>query len=133
MAIALLALYLVNDLPASGRVGFASGTAPRLFAYGLLALGGALFVSSWVTSGPGLQRLEWRGLLTILGAIVLFALVIRDLGLIATGIPMVMLASFAAKDARWMEAGIFAVVITIFCAILFPVVLGQPIPLWPRF
>lgn len=131
--IALLALYLVNHLPASGRVGFASGTAPRLFAYGLLGLGVWIAASGFINEGPGLDRWTIRGLVTIIGAVLFFAVSIRVFGLAITGVPMVVLASFASKDVRWKESIIFGIAITTFCAILFPFALGQPIPLWPTF
>jgi putative tricarboxylic transport membrane protein len=132
-AIAALALYLVNDLPASGRVGFASGTAPRLFAYGLGGLGLWIAVAGFFKSGPGIDYFNWRGILTILGSVLFFAIVIRTLGLAVTGVPMVVLASFAARDGRLVESVIFGSAITFFCCLLFPGVLGQPIPLWPQF
>jgi putative tricarboxylic transport membrane protein len=133
IAIAALALYLVRDLPFSGRVGFASGTAPRLFAYGLGGLGLWIAITGFLKEGPGIDAFNWRGLVTIIGSVVFFAFAIRYLGLAVTGIPMVLIASFAAGDARIKEAVLFGGAITAFCCVLFPVVLGQPIPLWPQF
>lgn len=133
VVIAFLALYLVNHLPATGKVGFASGTAPRLFAYGLGILGAGIAVVGWLNEGPGLGQFSIRGTITILGSVLLFALMIRTFGLLATGIPMVILASFAAKDFHLGESILFAIGITLFCAIIFPYALGQPIPLWPAF
>lgn len=131
--ISALALYLVKELPASGRVGFASGTAPRLFAYGLIALGAVIALQGFLKEGARLEPISPRGLITILGAVLFFALLIRTAGLFLTGIPMVMLASAAAPGYRWKEAILFSIGITIFCALLFPYALGQPIPLWPTF
>lgn len=133
IVIAVLALYLVKDLPASSRVGFASGTAPRLFAYALIALGAIVTITGWFKEGPAIDRMPLRGPVTILGSVLLFAFAIRDLGLAVTGVPMVMLATAAAPGYRWKEAALFAIGITIFCALLFPFALGQPIPLWPTF
>jgi hypothetical protein len=64
---------------------------------------------------------------------VFFALLIRTLGLVFTGIPMVILASLATDDGNWRESILFALAVTGFCALIFPILLGQPIPLWPRF
>lgn len=133
MLIAALALYLVKDLPAAGRVGFASGTAPRLFAWGLMGLGAYIAVIGFITEGPALERFRLRGLATILGAVVFFAISIRYLGLVLTGVPMVLIASLAAEDMRWIESIVFGAAITGFCYVLFPKVLGQPIPAWPQF
>lgn len=133
MLLAVFALYLVNDLPASGRVGFASGTAPRLFAYALLVLGGLIVVLGWLKEGPSLDKMSWRGPLAVLGSILFFAVSIRTFGLAITGIPMVLISTAAAPGYRWKEAILFAFGITAFCALLFPYALGQPIPLWPTF
>lgn len=191
IVIAVLALYLVKDLPASSRVGFASGTAPRIFAYALILLGAVVTLGGWLKEGPGVDRpaigtailaafagaislvavilmkmslgtiamvailvvlalialfvlarldgfpndnrFALRGMIAILGSVLFFAFAIRDLGLAVTGIPMVMLATAAAPGYRWKEAIAFAIGITIFCGLLFPFALGQPIPLWPTF
>lgn len=133
IAIALLALYLVRDLPGSGRVGFASGTAPKLFAYALILLGAIVTLTGWLNEGPSISKMQWKGPVTILGSVLFFAFSIRTFGLAVTGVPMVMLATAAAPGYNWKEALIFAVGITIFCALLFPYALGQPIPLWPTF
>jgi putative tricarboxylic transport membrane protein len=133
VAIAALALYLVNHLPATGRVGFASGTAPRLFAYGLGGLGLWIAITGFFKEGPGIDGFNWRGLVTIIGSVLFFAFSIRIFGLAVTGVPMVVLASFAARDGRIVESVIFGGAITLFCCLLFPGALGQPIPLWPQF
>lgn len=133
VAIAALALYLVNHLPASGRVGFASGTAPRLFAYGLMALGAWIMIAGIFKEGPSIGNLNWRGLATILGSVLVFAVGIRVVGLALIGVPMVVLASLADKQFQAEESLYFGVGMTAFCGLLFPTVLGQPIPLWPPF
>lgn len=133
LAIALVAIIGVQHLPASGRVGFAAGTAPRLFGYGLGALGIIIIVQGFMREGLSLERWSVRGPLCILGSLVFFALTIRTAGLAVTGVIAVLLAAAATADFRWREALVFAVGMTVFCGILFPTVLGQPIPLWPRF
>lgn len=133
VAIAALALYMVNHLPATGRVGFASGTAPRIFAYALGLLGAAIMISGFFQQGARLSGFNLRGIVTILGSVLLFAFSIRTFGLFLSGVPMMLLATAAAPGYRYKEAIVFALAITGFCALLFPFALGQPIPLWPTF
>ena len=134
VSMSALALYLVNHLPAAGRVGFASGTAPRLFAWGLLILGVMIVIQGFFSKrGEGVGETGWRGLITIIGSVLFFAFSIRTFGLAITGVPMVMLASLAAPGGNWKENIIFAVCMTTFCCVLFAKILGQPIPLWPSF
>ncbi len=131
IAIAGLALYMVQHLPAVGRVGFASGTAPRIFAYALGLLGAVIMTGGFFQQGVRLSGFNLRGIVTILGSVLLFAAMIRTFGLILSGVPMMLLASAAAPGYRYQEAIVFALAITAFCALLFPYALGQPIPLWP--
>lgn len=195
IGIAALALFLVQHLPAAGRVGFASGTAPRLFAYGLMGLGAWIMISGFLKEGPGVDsslapsvagllvffivmwlvdaglnalskqtgivlfdklsaligftiaaaivavangfpgkdRFGMQGPLAILGSVLFFAFTVRDLGLAVTGVPMIVISYFATREGSLVEALIFGAAMTTFCSVLFPGILGQPIPLWPTF
>jgi putative tricarboxylic transport membrane protein len=130
--VAAIALWMVQDLPARQGFRFASGTAPRIFAYALGLLGLAIAAQSLRSSTPhAITRPAWRPVFCIIGSLVLFSLCIRPLGLFVTGILAVIGSSFATPDVRLKETVIFAVVITAFCALIFPIALNQPVPLWP--
>jgi putative tricarboxylic transport membrane protein len=131
--LAIVALIAVKDLPGMRGFQFAAGTAPRMFAYLLLGLGLAIAVTGFLERGPKLEHFPWRGPLLIIGAILFFGLSIRTLGLAVTGFVSVLIASLAVSDAKPVEAVIFAAAITAFCVLLFPIALGQPIPLLPSF
>jgi putative tricarboxylic transport membrane protein len=131
--IAALGLYLVQDLPASGPMGFGSGTAPRLTAYAVIVMGAIIIFGGYFGEGERVEGFATRGVLCILGAVLFFALAIQTLGLVLTGIPLVLLAGLASPDFRAKEGLIFAIGITLFCVLLFPYGLAQPIPVWPKF
>jgi hypothetical protein len=133
VAIAAAGLWLARDLSAMRGFNFGSGTVPRIFAGLLGALGVMVTITGITGRGPSLERFPLRGPLLILGAAVFFGLFIRPLGLAITGVITVFAASFAVNDSRLQEAAIFAVVMTAFCAFLFPYALSQPIPLWPTW
>lgn len=67
------ALYYVRELPAAGRVGFSSGTAPRLFAYGLLLLGLIIAVQGFMKQGEAVDGFG-RGLLFLTGGLAIFGI-----------------------------------------------------------
>jgi putative tricarboxylic transport membrane protein len=67
----------------------------------------------------------------ILGAVVVFGLSVRPLGLAVAGPLAIMIGAFASEDVRWIEAVVFGLLITAFCAGLFKFALGLPIPLAP--
>lgn len=133
MLIAALALFLSWHLPVSGASGLNSGSAPRYTASALLVLGGIIAAGGFFREGEGFGRIAWRGMACILGGVLFFAFAIEPLGLVLTGVPLMLIAALASPDFRLKEAIIFAVLMTLFCAVLFRYGLAQAIPLWPKF
>lgn len=72
-----------------------------------------------------------RGPLFITLGVVFFALTVRQFGLVVTSYVTIVLSAFASAEVRWLETLIWAAVMTAFCAVLFPVALSLPLPLWP--
>src|SRR3954468_13325781 len=56
IALAVFALWACRDLPGMRGFAFAPGTAPRMFAYLLLALGVGISAVGVFRSGPGIDR-----------------------------------------------------------------------------
>jgi putative tricarboxylic transport membrane protein len=133
LAITVVAYFAMNSLGSMRGFSFGAGTVPRLFCLLLAVLAGVIIFSSFTTRGPKLENFPWRGPVFILSAVVFFGLSIRILGLAITGVITVLLAGAAVDDFKLAEGTIFAIIITAFCAFLFPFALGQPIPLWPTF
>ena len=72
-------------------------------------------------------------MLFVMAGIVFFALAIRPLGLVISGLASFLIAALGSHETRWVEAIIVGVLLTGACAVLFPYVLGLPMPLFPRF
>jgi putative tricarboxylic transport membrane protein len=133
VAVALFALWACSDLQGMRGFSFGPGTAPRMFAALLMGLGAAVALVGVVQEGPVLQRLSWRGPLFVIAAIAFFAFAIRPLGLVVSGLASFLIAALGSHETRWVEAIVVGVCLTIGCALLFPYVLGLPMPLFPRF
>jgi putative tricarboxylic transport membrane protein len=133
VAVSLFALWACSDLQGMRGFSFGPGTAPRMFAVLLLGLGAAVALVGVVQDGPALQVYAWRGPLFVMAAIVFFALAIRPLGLIISGLASFLISAVGSHETRWVEATIVGVLLTAGCAVLFPYVLGLPMPLFPRF
>ena len=80
-----------------------------------------------------MQRYSWRGPLFVMLGIICFAVSIRPLGLVVSGLASFLVSALGSHETRWVEAIIVGVCLTIGCAVLFPYVLGLPMPLFPRF
>ena len=132
-AVALFALWASSDLQGMHGFSFGAGTAPRMFGLLLVALSAGIALTGLLTEGPGLSHYSWRGPLFVLAAIVFFALAIRPLGLVVTAFSSFLIAALGSHETRLIEAVIVGACLTVGCAILFPYILGLPMPMFPRF
>jgi putative tricarboxylic transport membrane protein len=133
IAFACIAWWASSNLPGQQGFAFGPGTAPRLFIFLTGALGVLIVAVGLFTDGPGLERWSLRGPMIVLGAILIFASMIRPLGLIISTFSLVVISSLGSKDSKLLEAVIWGVVLSVFCALLFPYGLNLPMQLWPRF
>jgi putative tricarboxylic transport membrane protein len=131
--LALVAFVASNDLPGMRGFAFGPGTAPRLFAFTLAILSLGVVVLSVLAPGPYVTKYKIRGVIFITGAILTFAATIRPLGLVIASFSTIVICAAAAEDVKWRETVLWAVILTTFCAFLFPYGLNLPFQLWPRF
>ncbi len=132
MGIALFALWAASDLQGMRGFSFGPGTAPRMFAYLLLALGAGVALTGFLVEGPQLQRYGIRGPIFVTISILAFAAMIRPLGLVVSAFVSFMIAAMGSDETKWTEAVVVGICLTIGCALLFPYALGLPLDLFPR-
>jgi hypothetical protein len=130
---ACLALIASAGLPGQRGFAFGPGTAPRLFAGLLVALGTAVAVTGLIVDGPRIEKYNIRGPVLAIGAIVGFSLMIRPVGLVIASYVTFVVAIMGSREVRIIEALIGAAVMTAFCVLLFVYLLNLPFQLWPRF
>jgi putative tricarboxylic transport membrane protein len=129
IAVALLAYWLARKLPTGAAGGMGPGALPKGLAVVLGGLGCLLLLNSF--GGERLARGSVRGPLFVLGALVLFGVAVRPLGLAVAGPLAIATAALASGESRWRETVVFGVLMTLFCVALFKFALGLPIPLAP--
>jgi hypothetical protein len=132
MMLATLALIASAELPGQRGFAFGPGTAPRLFAIILFGLSAAVTIVGITTAGPPIEKYKLRGPLWVLSAIVLFAMIIRPVGLVAAAFLTWMISIFGSSEMRWLESVIAAATMTVFCVVLFVYLLNLPFQLWPQ-
>lgn len=99
---------------------------------GLLAvLGLVVFVQSFVVAGERLAGFFLKPLILVLGGVVIFALLLRPLGLIAAIFALTVVAALGGYDFRWKEVLILYVCLAIFAVLVFVKGLGLPFTLCP--
>jgi len=130
--LATLCLIASSELPGQRGFAFGPGTAPRLFAGMLAALGLAVTVVGVTVVGPPIEKYKLRGPLWVLLAICLFAAIIRPFGLIIASFMTFIISIYGSSEMRWIESIIAAAVMTVFCVLLFVYLLNLPFQLWPQ-
>ncbi|HUQ27798.1 MAG TPA: tripartite tricarboxylate transporter TctB family protein [Usitatibacter sp.] len=81
---------------------------------------------------PGkVERFHWKPIFWVLASIVAFGLLLKIIGMLLSGILLVVGASIGSHDFRLKPVLILAVVLVIFCAGVFVAGLKLPIPLCP--
>lgn len=145
IALAIIAIWLAGDLPGTHGFAFGPGTAPRLFAGLLAAVGALVALTGLLVDGPPIESYAIRGPAWVLLAILAFAAMIRGINLGNFGIPVnvpplglvpstfaaFMISIVGSTEMRWIESLIAAVAMTAFCVALFVYLLQLPFQLWP--
>ena len=96
----------------------------------MIVVGGAILclIGFLDKKAPRLPLFAFRGPFFIIAGILLFAVLVRSVGLIAAGPAAMIVASFASQETRIIETTIFAVIMTGVCIFLFKYMLNLPIP-----
>ena len=75
---------------------------------------------------PDAAPIPWRGVFLSMGGVLFFALALKPLGLVIALLAGLGLVSFASPQARWHEAALLSIGLTLFCAFVFVKGLGMP-------
>ena len=79
------------------------------------------------------EKIGWRGLLVILGAVVLYAVLLPRLGFVAALVVLVILSAMASEEFAWRETLISVAVLGVCSYLVFVRGLDLQFPVWPPF
>ena len=97
---------------------------------GIFILIGALLPKATETV---VEKFDFKILAIIVGSIVLFAFILRPLGLIISMLLLVLVSSVASHEHSWKVSAMNAVFLTVLCWLSFVKGLGLVFPIWPSF
>ena len=113
----------------AARMG--AGYFPRVLGGILGILGALIFFKSFAVDGPKVPRFYLKPNLFVLGALVLWALLLKPLGLVLSIALLIFVAKLGGFDFRWKEVVILTIVLIVGAVGVFVCGLGLLFPLWP--
>lgn len=128
---------------AANAIEYSMGTAAKMGpGYFPFWLGAILAILGVIIAISGLspkaeptvvEGFNFRIMLLVLGAVVLFGILLRPLGIYCSILILVILASYASHEFNWKVAIINAFCLAVFAYAVFVKGLGLIFPLWPTF
>jgi hypothetical protein len=122
------------------QFGSSARPGPAYFPFGLgilmAILGGIVLFKSLTIEVEGGDKIgDWplKQMGLILAAVVLFGLLLPQLGMAITLPMLIFVSSLASGEFHWKEVLINAVILTVGSWAIFIKGLGLTIPLWPKF
>ncbi len=129
LGIGLGAFHLAQDYEMGTAVRMGPGYFPKVLASLLGLIGLIALVRSFLRPGEAIGRLAWRPAFLVLGATVLFGLLVRGAGLALSLFVLVLVSAYASRQFRWRPTLLLALGLTVFSVLVFLKGLGIPLPL----
>jgi hypothetical protein len=129
IGVAVMVLAREYRFGTAARMG--PGFFPTLLGGLLAALGLGIALPALLRDGEAFPRLHMRPMLMLLVSIVIFGLLLEPLGFILASIALLLVGGIADPDLKPLESLGLALLITAFSVVVFVLVLGLPLSLWP--
>lgn len=131
LAFAIVVKVFEYPMGTSSRMG--PGYFPFVLGIVMTLLGVAIIIESFATEGAPVSKFAWRPLAFILGAVVIFGLIVKVAGMAASIIVLVLVSAFGGHEFKLKEVLIAGVVLSVFSVLVFVYGLKLPFPIWPSF
>lgn len=133
IAIGLGAVYIAREYPMGTAVRMGAGYFPTVLGVLLAVVGLISLVRSLVSPGEAVGRFAWREALIVLGATVVFGLLLRKVGLAASLVLLVVISAYASTRFKLKTSLLLGIVLALFSVLVFIKGLGVPMPMWGKW
>jgi putative tricarboxylic transport membrane protein len=122
------AVVVAQNYPMGTATRMGPAYFPTIVGAVLAVIGLIALVRSFLQPGEPIKGFAVRPLVLVLGATVLFAVLVRSAGLVVALIVLVMMSAFASAMFRWVPSLALAIGLAVFSVAVFVKALGLPIP-----
>lgn len=133
VGLAFVGLAQRYDLGSAQRMG--PGYFPTVLGGLLAVLGLAITIKGLAREEPGgdVERFHFGPLAVVLGAVALFALLLRPAGLVAALLALIVVSAYASHEFSVREVIPLAAFLVLLVLAVFIWGLGMVVPVWPAF
>jgi hypothetical protein len=130
LALGIAAIWIGRNYPQGTSARMGPGYFPTVLGAILGSLGAISIARSFLRPGEMIAPFAWRPLVTILGAVVLFGLLLDRAGVIIALACLMIVGALASRNSRFDVTTVAAFAgLVAFCVIVFVKGLGVPMPL----
>jgi hypothetical protein len=133
IAVGLGGIAIARDYPMGRALKMGPAFFPTILAALLVLIGALVLVRAFAIEGTGARDWAFRGAPIVLGGMVVFAMLLRGVGLALSIVVLVVVSAAASIRFRLSAAAILAVCLAAFCSLVFVVALGLPMPILGRW
>ena len=132
IAIGVAALWIGADYPLGTPQRPGTGVLPLILCWCLIGTGVLLWIKNAIVGSPLMTAWAWRPAIMVSLATVAFALLVDNLGMVATMIVSMTLVALGTPETRWREYLLFALIMITIGVGVFIYALAMPIPILPK-
>jgi len=107
------------------------GYFPRILGILMVVFGLILTLRSLRSHGEPVPRWKWRPTLLVLGSVVMFGAIVKDVGMAISTVLLIAVASAASHEFRLRDSLISGVALAALAVGVFVIGLSLQLPIWP--
>jgi putative tricarboxylic transport membrane protein len=123
-------IYFGADLTFGTSARMGPGYFPLLLSGLIILVGIIVGFKALAIEGPPVEAFQFRPILFITAAILLFGYLLDTVGLALTTVVLTLVAAGARRGARLTEALLLGGALALFAVLIFVYALSQPLPAW---
>jgi Tripartite tricarboxylate transporter TctB family len=130
LALAIVVIWIGRSYEQGSSARMGPGYFPTVLGATLALLGVVSIGRSFLRAGEPISGFAWRPLLLVLGATVLFGLLLQRAGVLVALACLIVVGAVASRNSRLDATSVAALIgLVTFCVLVFVKGLGVPMPL----
>jgi hypothetical protein len=125
----LTAMIVARDYDMGTALKMGPAYFPTILGGLLAAIGAIAVIRSFIATGTPIGKFTFKGLILVIVSVILFGFLVRGVGLVVALPLLIIISSSASMRFRWRTTLLMAVVLTVFCVLVFVKGLGIPLPI----